>query len=133
MAPVMQVDSDFDEAAPAAMMGAMSATQAGRFEGSVKRESDGATFLRAIELGTPSDGSQSIRCYEQLGGSIPTTPQHSGTATVLGPFVIFSASDSVANRKYLSVVLRNFMISTSTSTYHDGRPDVRLAGLLKKV
>ena len=42
-------------------------------------------------------------------------------------------SDSVANRKYLTVVLKSFMISTSTSTYHDGRPDVKLAGLLRKV
>jgi hypothetical protein len=106
---------------------------AGRYEGSVKRESDGATYLRAIELGNPTDGTQPIRCFEQVGGALPPSPQGAGDATVLGPFVLFTHTDSIAKRKYLSAVLGNFMISTSSSVYTDGRPDVKLAGILRKV
>lgn len=83
MTPALHTDADLDEVSHGMGLrgAAAGAAAAGRFEGSVRRESDGATFLRAIELGTPSGTSQSIRCYEQLGGGLPTTPQHSGTAT----------------------------------------------------
>jgi hypothetical protein len=132
MTMATQTDADLFEAAPAGLRATATAS-AGRFEGSVKRESDGSTYLRAIELGTASDTSQPIRCYEQVGGALPTSPQYAGTATALGPFILFSTSDSIANRKYVSLVFGNFMISTSSSTYFDGRPDVKLAGLLKRV
>lgn len=105
----------------------------GRYEGSVKRESDGATFERAIELGSVSGNKQSMKVFEQVGGSLPTTPQHAGDASVIGNNGVFlSTSDSVAERRYFSLVFGNFMFSLSTSVYHDGRPDVKLAGLLRK-
>jgi hypothetical protein len=127
-------DTDADEITPRGPgVRTTAAAAAGRYEGTVKRESDGATYLRAIELGTPSDGSQPIRIYEQLGGSLPSSPQGSGDAMVLGPFVVFGYTDSVAKRKYFSAVFGTFMISTSHSVYPDGRPDVKLAGLLRKV
>jgi hypothetical protein len=129
-------DTDADDITPRPMGARATAAgaTAGRYEGSVKRESDGATYLRAIELGPPSgDGSQPIRCYEQVGGALPSTPQGSGEATVLGPFVLFGYTDSVAKRKYFCATFGSFMISTSTSVYADGRPDVKLAGLLRRV
>jgi hypothetical protein len=127
-------DADLDEVMVRGMGArAQGAAASGRYEGSVKRESDGSTYLRAIELGTASDGTQPIRCYEQVGGGIPSTPQGAGEATVLGPFVLFTYTDSIAKRKYMCAVLGTFMLSTSTSVYSDGRPDVKLAGLLKKV
>lgn len=132
MTPVMQHDADLFEPAVAGVRTA-AAAGAGRYEGSVKRDTDGSTYLRAIELGTASDTSQPIKCYEQVGGALPTAPQYAGNATALGPFLIFQTSDSIANRKYVSLVFGNFMISTSSSTYFDGRPDVKLAGLLRKV
>ena len=134
MPPATTFDADLDEMMVRGMGArAQGAAASGRYEGSVKRDSDGSTYLRAIELGTASDSSQPIRCYEQVGGGLPTTPQGSGEATVLGPFVLFSYTDSVAKRKYMSAVFGNFMLSTSTSVYSDGRPDVKLAGVLKKV
>lgn len=128
MTPTLHTDTGLEAGSAVAAAGA-----AGRFEGSVRRESDGTTFLRAIELGTASGTSQSIRCFEQVGGGLPTEPQNSGTGTALGPFNIFSATDGVAERKYISLVFGNFLISTSTSVYHDGRPDTKLAGLLRKI
>lgn len=105
----------------------------GRFEGSVTRQSDGATFLRAIELGSPSGNQQSIRIFDQLGGTLPSTPQWSGNALMLGAnAVFFAASDDVADRRFLSWVFSNVMFSYSQSVYHDGRPDVILTGILQK-
>jgi hypothetical protein len=127
-------DTDADDATPRfAGSRPSAAATGGRYEGTVKRELDGATYLRAIELGTPSDGTQPIRCYEQVGGALPTTPQGAGDAFVLGPFVLFSYTDSVAKRTYFCATFGPFMISTSTSVYPDGRPDVKLAGLLRRV
>jgi hypothetical protein len=135
MTPALQTDADFEQVSvmPGLRGAVATAAAAGRFEGSVKRESDGATYLRAIELGTATDITQPIKCYEQVGGALPSTPQYTGKATALGPFVIFGTTDSVADRKYISLVFGNFMISTSTSIYHDGRPDVKLGGLLRRV
>jgi hypothetical protein len=109
------------------------AVQPGRFEGSVKRQSDGATFLRAIELGAPSGNRQPIRIFDQLGGTLPATPQWAGDALVLGANALFfAATDDVAARRFLSVVIGNALFSYSQSVYHDGRPDVTLVGLLQK-
>ncbi len=105
----------------------------GRYEGSVKRESDGATFERAIELGASTGNKQSIRIFEQVGGSLPSTPQHAGDAFIIGSSaVFFTTSDTVAERRYFSLVFGNFMLSFSTSVYHDNRPDVKLVGVLRK-
>jgi hypothetical protein len=105
----------------------------GRYEGTVKRESDGADFARAIELGSPSGSQQPIRIFDVVGGGLPTTPQWAGNARLFGNSVLlFSATDSVADRTFFCLVLAKFMFSFSKSVYHDGRPDVKLAGVLKK-
>lgn len=106
----------------------------GRYEGNVKRESDGAEFKRAIELDPPSGNQQPIRIYDVVGGGLPTTPQWSGNALLFGgSLLFFTATDSVADRKFACLGLGNFLFSFSKSTYHDGRPDVKLAGVLKKL
>jgi hypothetical protein len=125
-------DADSD-AAPARTPSDSTAAQTGRYEGSVRRDSDNATFLRAIELGTASGTSQPIRIFEQLGGTLPPTPQSSGSATVLGPLLLFNTSDSVAARRYICFALGNLLISASKFVFNDDRPDVNLVGLLKKV
>jgi hypothetical protein len=105
----------------------------GRFEGSVTRQSDGATYLRAVELGSPAGNKQPIRIFDQLGGSIPSTPQWSGDGLMLGESgVFFAASDSVAARRFLCWMVGSAMFSYSQSVYHDGRPDVVLTGVLQK-
>lgn len=106
----------------------------GRYEGDVKRESDGALFKRRIEIDAPAGNRQPIRIYDVVGGGLPPTPQWAGDALLLGSsLLLFAGTDSVADRKFASLVLGNFMFSFSLSTYHDGRPDVKLAGVLRKV
>ncbi|HXK59500.1 MAG TPA: hypothetical protein PLP42_06340 [Acidobacteriota bacterium] len=132
--PAQFIDSDLAETYRPSAFAVGAAPAAGRYEGSVKRESDGAMYLRAIELGNPAaDGTIPIRIYDQLGGQIPPSPQFSGEAFALGSIILFSTSDSIAKRRFISVVLGTYMISASSSTYFDGRPDSKLAGVLRKV
>ena len=106
----------------------------GRYEGNVKRESDGAEFKRAIELDPPSGNQQPIRIYDVVGGGLPTTPQWSGNALLFGGSLLFiTATDTVADRKFVCLGLGNFLFSFSKSIYHDGLPDIKLAGVLKKL
>jgi len=104
----------------------------GRYQGTLKRESDGATFLEAVQLGAATDTKQFVQIFSQLGGTIPPTPQFSGNATALGPILFFQETDSVATRKYIFLVFGSSMIEISTATYPDGRPDLKLTGVLKR-
>jgi hypothetical protein len=108
----------------------------GCYDGTVELDTDGSSYLRTIELGASSDTKQQIRIFEQVGGAIPSSPQYTGEAAVLGPILLFTTSDNIASRKYVSFVLEtyfgNFMLSISTSKYYDDRPDSRLVGILQK-
>lgn len=108
------------------------AVSVGRFEGSVKRVSDGATFLRAVELGDPSGNTQEIKVFGQLGGQLPANPQWSGNARLFGPIIFFNTSDSVAMRTFLHLGFGNVLFSFSKYVYHDNRPDVITRGVLRK-
>jgi hypothetical protein len=124
---------DADQGEEAEIFPTLSAVVAsGRYEGSVKRESDSGTFLRAIELGSPSGTQQPVKVFEQLSGGLPSTPQFTGNAIALGAILFFTTDDGIANRKYISLVLGNLMLSVSTYTFHDNRPEVKLTGLLRK-
>ncbi len=110
----------------------VAAAAAGRYEGSVSRQSDSSTYLRAVELGAPSGSVQPVRIFDQVSGGLPSTPQASGDALVVGPFLLLRTTDSVANRQHLHLPLGNALLSASRSTYHDGRPEVKLVGVLRK-
>lgn len=129
-APNARPEHASDADLQAARITAEAAAAASRYQGTVKR-GDGATFLRAIELGPSSGMSQTIRIFEQLGGSLPSNPQYAGTGIILGPYVIFTTSDNIAERTYVSIVLGTVMISISHNKFFDNRPvDPNLAGLL---
>jgi hypothetical protein len=124
----MPIDADQGQGAQPVI----GAVPAGRYQGTLKRESDGATFLEAVQLGAATDTKQFVQVFSQLGGGLPSTPQFSGDATALGPILFFQETDNVATRKYIFVVFGNLMIEISTATYPDGRPDLKLTGVLKK-
>ena len=113
----------------------LSVVASGRYQGSVKRQSDGASYLEAIVLGTVAGNQVSVTIFEQLGGSLPTTPQYTGSATLLGASpLIFKTSDAVANRLYLMLPFGSSLLSFSKSTYHDpGRGVMTVSGILAKV
>ena len=106
----------------------------GRYEGAVKRDSDNAEFLRAIELGTRNGNRQPIKIFEQLGGQLPDSPQFEGDAFVFrDALLFFSTSDSVADRRYISLMIAGVMLSFSRSIFDDDRGTITFSGILRPI
>ena len=108
--------------------------RSGRFEGTVKRDTDDATFLRAITLGSIDGNRQAIEIYEQIGGELPAAPQYQGEAFVLwNNLLFFAVSDSVGQRRYLSLIVGDALLSFSRSIFDDDREPFTFSGVLRPV
>jgi hypothetical protein len=88
--PAQMIDSDWAEVYNPRTRAVAGAPSPGRYEGTVKRDTDGSTYLRAVELGDSDGSSVSISIFDQLGGTLPATPQFAGEATVLGSILLFN-------------------------------------------
>jgi hypothetical protein len=100
----------------------------------VKRDSDEAAFLRAITLGDIDGNRQSIEIFEQIGGELPATPQYRGEAFVVwNNLLFFTVSDSVGQRRYVSLLAGDVLLSFSRSIFDDDREPFTFSGILRPV